>query len=430
MDFVKVTQSGYKDYYFKVNKDGAKIVVVNEGAVTLTPEAITKMLNFRRSFDYSLIMKRMQVSNNVTNPTDIEYNVENGDELLLVRYMLTQRSAVDFPAIKIIRIDLENGKITNTIDMPVETVIAFDNELKKNGFEPTAPAIKDILFVKELPNETAADPNTIYYYNKKLYVLNTDQDAFAELTGDFKQVNKLPDFESLAKEGVLYNLTNKYSDVEYGEDYERGIYTYKKSDNSHKLEDLKIVRIKKLPDVDKADSNVIFILTRDDVENERLKDSAWILKDEEFVEEKREIIDVTRLPFAPIAEHDVYYVLNGGYVKQADTKNKKYHNIGQIVQVDELPDVSTVQLAEGIVYVLTQKFEDKARGSRWVFNHETKEFEEFKDVSDEEDDENSSTETGTDTTITPATGTDTTITPATGTDTTITPATGNDTISG
>ena len=410
MDFVKVSQNGYKDYYFKVNKDGAKIVVVNEGAVTLTPNAIKKMLNFRRSFDYSLIMKRMRVSNNVTNPTDIEYNVENDDELLLVKYLLTQRSSNDFPSIKITRIDLDSGKVTNTIDMPVDVVIALDNELKRNGFEATATAIKDIMFVKELPNETSADPNTIYYFNKKLYVLNNDQDAFAELTGTFKQVNKLPDFESLAKEGVLYNLTNKYTDVEYGEEYERGIYTYKKSDNSHTLEDLKIVHIKKLPDVEKADSNVIFILTRDDVENERLKDSAWILNDDEFVEETREIIDVTKLPFAPIAEHNVYYVLNGGYIKQADTKNKKYHNIGQIVQVDELPDISTVQLEEGIVYVLTQKFGDKARGTRWVFNHTTKEFEEFEDVSDEEEEEESSSSdnTNTDTTTTDST-TDTTI---------------------
>ena len=408
MDFVKVTQNGYKDYYFKVSTEGAKIVVVNEGAVSLTSEAINKMLNFRRSYDYSLIMKRMRVSNNVTNPTDIEYNVENGNELLLVKYLLTQRSAVDFPAIKITRINLDNGKVTNTIDMPVEVVIAFDNELKANGFEPTAAVIKDIQFVKELPNETSADPNTIYYCNKTLYVLNSDQDAFAELTGNFKQVNKLPDFESQAKEGVLYNLTNKYSDVENGENYERGIYTYTKANNSHKLEDLKIVRIKKLPEVNKADSNIIFILTRDDTENERLKDSAWVLKNESFVQETRQIIDVDRLPFAPIAEHNVYYVLNGGYIKQADTVNKKYHNIGQIVQVDELPDVTKLQLEEGIVYVLTQKFGDKARGTRWVFNHETKEYEEFKDIDVDEE------STSSDTTTVPVTpSSDTTTVPVT-----------------
>ena len=424
MDFLRITQSGYKDYYFKVDSNGAKIIVVNEGAVNLTPEAITKMLNFRNSYDYSLIKKRMLVSNNVTNPTDIEYNVENGNELLLVRYHLTQRNMIDCPSIKITRINLENGKVTNVIDMPVDVVIAFDNELKRNGYEPTASVIKDILFVKELPNETAADPNLIYYFDKKLYKLNEDQDDFNILTGTFEKVKKLLDFKSLAKENVLYNLTNRYTDYEYNEVYERGIYTYRAEDNSHKLEDLKIIRIKRLPETTSAEDNVIYILTRDDTENNRAKNSAWYLKDNNWTEETREIIDVTKLPFVPIAENGTFYIINEGYVKQA--VNNSYVNIGQIVQVDELPDISTVQLKEGIVYVLTQKYGDKPRGTRWVFNHETKEYEEYTETKTDD----SSSSEGTDTTIIPTEGTDTTIIPTEGTDTTIIPTQGDDTLQG
>lgn len=387
-DFTRIISSGGRSVYTKVNSSGAVIVVPNEGSVILSAIDIKKILDYMKSFDYTeqLINRSLK---RVVNSTTMSYNVlnENTNELILVDFSLS--TSANNPVIKFRSVNVDSAKVVSDITLPYDVVQVLLYEFRLNGFTSSLADIKQILYVDKLPNETAAKSDTVYYYNKKWYKLNADEDELVEITGPFEQVKKLYEFTTQAKENVLYNLTAPYTN-EYGERFEKGIYTYTKTGNKHTFTDLKLQYVKRLPAVADAQENVIYILTKDDMENNKAKDSRWTVDNDTFKEEKREIVSLPKLPFIRLAVNGTYYILNEEYVKLA--KNDSYETVGKIEVVTELPDVTTIALEPGIVYVLNRKQGTRAAGTKWVFDFEEKEFVEFSDEVEYEE-ESANTET-------------------------------------
>ena len=86
----------------------------------------------------------------------------------------------------------------------------------------------------------------------------------------------------------------------------------------------------------------------------------------------------------------MYYIVAGSLVKQANTTTKEYKAFGTLQNVKELPDVSTIQLSDDIVYVLTKppiaaNGTARARGTKWVFDTSTKAFVAFEEEDTPED---------------------------------------------
>jgi hypothetical protein len=392
MDFVKVQASNaVGPFYLKVTSSSATIISPGNGAVTLDKPAILKLLDFRRSFDYSLAVQERYKQGGSVMATILEYNVENDGELLVIKFTLARTT--DTPEIKIERINTETGKFAGEMNLPWEVNDVLFRLFAANQLASARMKIAKIIKVDKLPNETAARDDVVYVFEKELYHLNAAEDELVKLTGTFKQVKKLPQFTAIARTGVLYNLSGLYDDYDLGLRFERGLYTYDAAKNEMELQDLKLVSVSGLPAVAKAKDNVLYKLTKDNADVEaQVKGSVWKLNDGKtaFVQEEREIIDVGRLPIFELAENNVYYIVAGSLVKQANTTTKEYKAFGTIQNVKELPDVSTIQLSDDIVYILTKQQiaangTARARGTKWVFDTSTKAFVAFEEEDTPED---------------------------------------------
>ena len=226
-EFKKIEHSG-REFYLKVDKtDGAIILQPGAGIVTLSTDTIVRMLDFRRSFVYSEAAMRRRVTSNTIIPTVLEQFIEDssGDasNLVIISYTLAQK--LDMPTLAFKTISLTDGRVKDSLNLPGGVTDQFFRDVSAAGIKPRAAEVSDVKYVKVLPDETAADSKVVYLYNKEYYKLNDEQDDYNKITGEFVNVRKLYEFKTQAKENVLYNLDTPYAD-EYGEDYERGVYTY------------------------------------------------------------------------------------------------------------------------------------------------------------------------------------------------------------
>ena len=388
MDFIKVTAANsVGPFYVKVTEEDATVVQPGVGAITLDSDAIMKLMDFRRSFDYATVIQRRAAQGASINTDVLEYNILNGSgdeeeastELDIVKFLFSRTT--DTPERKLEKISTVDGTKTGELTIPWEVCEVLFRQMEANGFVSSRMVIAKIIKTDKLPNETAARDDVVYVFEKKNYHLNADEDELTELTGTFKQVKKLPEFEATAKADVLYQLSTAYEDKDLGVKFEKGIYTYDASTNKMNLQDLKISDVAALPETGEA--NVLYRLTKANEEvPEQTKGSVWKFADNAFAKETREIVKVSKLPVYELAVDKVYYIVNGTLMKQADTTKKVYKTLGNLLQVKELPDVSTIQLAGDVVYVLTKQQvaadgTTRARGSKWVFDVNAKEFKAF-----------------------------------------------------
>lgn len=387
MDFVKVDPRGANATYIKATESSLQIISPGKGAVELDAAAAKQLLDFRRSFAYSRRLIARQKRGASITPDVLEYNVQNsqdgGDELEIVTYTLSRTN--DTPDVKITRVDIASGEKIGYLDLSWDVFDVVVRELDKAGISTDIMALTDVVEVNKLPNETSARRDVVYRYKGEYYKLNAEEDALDKIEGPFKTVRKLPEFTTQAVEDTLYNLGYGYYDEDAQQRFEKGVYTYDAESNKGILEDLNIVRVGRLPKATKAKENQIYVLTADDNQNEKAEGTAWKLNDtkDEFEEETRPIINCSTLPFKPLAETDTYYIVSNTMKKAAEDH---YDTVGPIITVDlvGLPDVEKIKLNGSTVYILKQ---DEVRadgsvakmGTTWIFNVNTKAFEEYKE---------------------------------------------------
>lgn len=381
-DFTRINRVDGNNLFVKVNAEGAVIICPDKGTVNLSAADIVKILNFRRSFDYQMALKNIKIQKGF-RPIVLGYNVENEETGKMILVDFTIATETDAPSVQFRTVDIATATTEHSVSIDYADFDKILLMFAAAGFDANVYDIKDILMVAKLPNETSADSGAAYCIDKKWYKLNAAEDGFDEITGTFKAVPRLLEFTSSAKEGVLYNLTTAYISP-YNERFEPGLYSYTKAGNKHTLEDLELVNTKRLPKFEDARENVIYVLSRQD--GDKAKGSAWTKSDEDFEEFTTEIITDTSVPFIPLAETGVYYIAADVLVKKA--ADGKYEHIGKVTYVNELPDTSSVTLKKGVVYVLTENMSDtKKKGSRWVFDFDTKEFIAYTDDLLDSDDE-------------------------------------------
>lgn len=377
----KKIKSGSSVYYIKVDKtNGAVIIEPGSSSISLSKDTIISMLNFRRSFAYAEAIKRREITGNSIIPIKLDQYDENtvGDKTTLVvtEYSLTQKS--DYPEIIFKNIDVSTGSYIQNVFLPGNVADEFFRQVSAAGIKSDVIQISDIQYVKKLPDETVADSTVVYRIGSTLYKLNADQDAFVELSGNFVRVRKLYEFSPVMKENVLYELGQSYKD-EFGNEFDRGVYTYTKTGNVLTKTDLVIYITKKLPEVSAAKENYVYLLSKDDIAANKQRGTMWKLnsKKDDFVEETRKYESVPKLPYSPLAVDNTYYILNDERIFKANSG--KYDNLGTIADVKELPDITNIILDDKVVYVLVEKDGNKAKGSKWIFDATDKQFVAFTD---------------------------------------------------
>ena len=373
---IKAVTDG-KEYYIKVDQsDGAKIILPGVGTVALSADDISKIVDFRAGFDYNdTLIRRRKVR--TIQPDTLEYNVlnEETNELVLVSFVLNTH--LDQPEMIFECIKVADGKQATRVKLPFTVVDVLLHEFAAKGFESELPVINDIKYVDKLPNETAAESDKVYLFEKEYYKLNADEDGYNKVTGPFVQVNTLPEFTPKAKAGVLYNLTADWVEPNSKDKYTKGIYTFDATTKAFTLTDLKTQSVRALPEVDKATANVIYVLTKDD--GERGKGTEWVVKENAWVEETREIVSGNTLPIIPLAVTGTYYIVSGKQMQLAEKSTFK--NLGTIKDVKALPDTTKLELSGDVVYVLTKAQDSYKVGDKFIFDTETKEFGEYSDES-------------------------------------------------
>lgn len=377
----KKIKSGSSVYYIKVDKtNGAVIIEPGSSSISLSKDTIVSMLDFRRSFAYAEAIKRREITGNSIIPIKLDQydeNTVNGKTTLVVtEYSLTQKS--DYPEIIFKNIDVSTGSYIQNVFLPGNVADEFFRQVSAAGIKSDVIQISDIQYVKKLPDETVADSTVVYRIGSTLYKLNAEQDAFVELSGSFVRVRKLYEFSPVMKENILYELGQSYKD-EFGNEFDRGVYTYTKTGNVLTKTDFVIYLTKKLPEVSAAKENYIYLLSKDDIAANKQRGTMWKLnsKKDAFVEETRIYENVPKLPYSPLAVDNTYYILNDERIFKAN--GGKYDNLGTISDVKELPDVTNVILDDKVVYVLVEKDGEKAKGSKWIFDATDKQFVAFTD---------------------------------------------------
>lgn len=403
MSFKRIlTNDGNKTAIFiKFEENKIDIIIPSIGVINFDNDGFIRMLNYMRGYDYTLAVQNNEAKYYRETKELIGFFVESSNkELITIEFGVTKKKMV--PDVRFKKYDVTNGKIISDLSINSNTFAKIINEAKLAGIDTEAEYIEKIEFVDKLPSETSAKRFTVYFFEKKYYILNEDEDELVELEGNFYERPNFPAIKPDAEEGVLYNLTNKQDQPPYL--FEQGIYTYTKATNKFSLEDLKIYKTDKLPDIEKAKEATLYVLTRNETNNEgtvtRAKGTAWVLKNNQFVQETREIKNVSRLPIKELAVDGVYYIVSDNvhlFTKGAFTK------IGSLVKcVDSLPDVSKIQLEKNIVYTLTKDDGERVKGTKWIFNMTTKEFDEYIDPSTAtEQEETSGTNTQTNTNTSP-----------------------------
>ena len=371
-DFIHLKdQVDGKEYYIDVNAEsGAKIILPGIGTIALTADDVQKIVDFRAGFDYRDTVIRRSKVNSIHMDT-LEYNVLNKDtnELVLVSFFL--KTNIDQPDMKFETISVTNGKTAVSANLPFTVVDVLLREFASKGFVTKLAPIKDIRYVEKLPNETAADSNTVYVFENEYYKLNAAEDGFDKITGTFVEVNTLPEFTPKAKEGVLYNLTADFECAVDKEKYSKGVYTF--ANKKFTLSDLSISSVKTLPDLDKAVANTIYVLTKQ--VDDKAKGSKWVVKNNAWTEETREIITGATLPIIALAVPGNYYIV-AGKVMQLATQNS-FKKLGTILNVKALPDTTKITVEPDVVFVLTKAQGKNPVGSKFVFDPTKKEFNEY-----------------------------------------------------
>lgn len=368
--FITVKNNTGAEAFVKVTAEGATVIIPNSAAVSLDADALQSIADTRKGFEYAELRKNMSLKKVGAG----KVSVLNEDKKTLQVIDLILNTSTDNPLVSVRKINTETGMV-DKVELNAQLSSVLLNQMNRVGIVSDYPTIKNILYVENLPNETAADSKSVYAWKKEYYKLNADEDGYTKLTGKFKEVPELYEFTSTAKENALYNLTTRFVS-KWNEVFERGIYTYRASDNKAILTELSIQTVKKLPALDAAKENVIYVLSKDDTAVEgATKGTAWKVETDKWVKETREIVTTTTVPFGPLAEKDTYYIVSGGVVKQAG--KSAYTTIGTLVSVRsdaELPSVEKVVLEQDVVYVLTKDSGQKKAGSKWMFNFKTKEF--------------------------------------------------------
>ena len=396
MSFKRIlTNNGNRDPIFiNIKETGLDIIVPSIGVVNFDKDGFVRMLNYMRAYDYTLAVQNNEAKYYRENKELIGFFVESSNnELITIEFGVSKKKVV--PDVRFKKYDTSNGKILSDISINANTFAKIINEARLAGIDTNVEFIEEIKFVDKLPAETSAKRFTVYKFENKYFILNDDEDELIEIKGNFFERPNFPAIKPDAVEGVLYNLTNKQDQPPYL--FEQGIYTYTLSTNTFSLTDLKIYKIDKLPDIDKAKENTIYILTRNETNDEgeitKAKGTAWKVDTNKFVEETREIKNLSKLPIKELATRDAYYIINGT-VHQF--KESKFNKIGILINcVDKLPDVSSIKLDKNIVYTLTQPDGERAKGSSWIFNMTTKEFDVYIDPTKTESTSNNEEEPST-----------------------------------
>lgn len=358
-----------KDFYTKVDATtGVAIISPKNGSVTITKESFVDILNFMNSVEYT-ICKQSIVSQ---GRSAVQYQNENTEgELVITSFSV---SGAQYPSITFSTVDTKTAAVKNKLEVPMEIIRSVIYDGKKIGIEATRAAIKGVFYVDELPQETSASPNVVYYFEGKYKKLNEAQDAFEDIEGTFEERPNYPATKVEAKTGVIYQLANK------DHEYSIGLYTY--ADRAYTLLDGRVVRTDKLPAVAKAQVNTIYILTKDvtvDGSVTKKAGTAWVINDakDDYTEETRTIEKVASLPIIITAVDGVYYIING-IVSKYEAANTTFVNIGKLEIVKEaLPDISSTIVDPDYVYILRKTVGDKKIGSKWKFDASTKEFVEY-----------------------------------------------------
>lgn len=374
--FVTVTdESTGAEAYISVDAtNGATILIPDKAVVNLSKTTLQSIADTRKGFDYAKLMKEIRLKKKGSGKvTLLETETKALKAIDLVLSMPT-----DHPVLTIRDMSLETGNTTTT-NLGNQLSDKLLRMMASAGIVSQQPTINDIQYVDELPNETAADNDTVYLKGGKYFKVNAAEDAYEEIAGTIVEVKKLYPFTTNAKANTLYNLTTKFVS-EWNEVFERGIYTYDASTNKAILTDLTIKSVKALPEAGEA--NIVYVLTKAD--GDRAKGSKWTYASETWTEDTREIVTGTTVPFGPLATVNTFYNVANSILKKAVSGNK-YETIGQIVEVpnpnlSDLPSVEKITLPEGTVYVLNKADGVKAKGSKWMFDFTAKEFKAYPPV--------------------------------------------------
>jgi hypothetical protein len=378
-----VTNNGNRDAVFiSFDNDTVNIILPSIGVVNFDKDGFIRMLNYMRGYEYTLAVQNSEAKYYKESKELIGFFVEgSNNELITIEFGVTKKKVV--PDVRFKKYDTTNGKIISDIALNANTFSRIINEAKLAGIDTAVEYIEEIKFVDKLPAETSAKRFTVYFFNNKYYILNANEDELIELEGNFYERPNFPAITPDAKEGVLYNLLNKQDQPPWL--FEQGIYTYIKNTNTFKLEDLKVYKTDRLPATDKANETLLYVMTRDEKDNDGVvihaKNTMWKYDttEEKYVHETRELKNVSKLPIKELAVDGVFYIVNGNVQKFDKTVFVK---IGELVKCkDSLPDVSKIQLDKNIVYTLTKNDGDRVKGSNWIFNMTTKEFNEYVDPS-------------------------------------------------
>lgn len=382
MSFKRIlTNNGNRDAVFiSFDDDKVNIILPSVGVVNFDKNGFIRMLNYMRGYEYTLAVQNSEAKYYKETKELIGFFVEgSNNELITIEFGVTKKKVV--PDVRFKKYDTTNGKIISDITLNANTFSRIISEARLAGIDTSVEFIEEIKFVDKLPAETSAKRFTVYFFNNKYYILNANEDELIELEGNFYERPNFPAITPDAKEGILYNLTNKQDQPPWS--FDQGIYTYTLETNKFSLEDFKVYKTDRLPATDRANENLLYVMTRDEKDTEgnvvHAKNTVWKYDktEEKYVQETRELKTVSKLPIKELAVEGVFYIVNE---KVHKFEEGKFNKIGDLVKCrDSLPDISKIQLDKNIVYTLTKDDGDRLKGSRWIFNMTTKEFNEYID---------------------------------------------------
>ena len=375
------TPDSNEQYFVEVGDSGVNIILPGVGKVLLDKDGFVNLLNYLIGYDYTLAIQEKGYYYTKAKAPLGYYSTQDGS-IVVVNITL---AVGKIPDVTFKTISTENGKITSEVVVNSRIFSKIISLAKNAGIVATKTPITAIKFVDALPAETSAKRGTVYSYNKKYFILNANEDALTEITGDILIMDKFPATESPAKENTLYLLTDEQ--VIRGTRYKRGLYLYNKTKNEYAIQDLILNKIDKLPDVAKAKENGLYLLTKNETDKEgnvtRAKGTVWKVSEGKFVAETRKIVNVGKLEVVDIADADKKYLVND-QLNEYDATKKKFNKIGIVEVVEELPDITKIQLTDDIVYTLTENDGNRLKGTNWIFDLKTKEFKEYdKDEKEE-----------------------------------------------
>ena len=381
MAFEKITVNK-NDLYHNFGESNVKLVIPGNGTVDMTKESFVKLLDYFRSYEFLLAHQSFGDRYYPKVPADLGYFVENEDGDLIIVKIKPDKSGL-YGEVTFETLDTDTARVARKLQVSNPLMTTLVAVAKTKGVESERPIYKGIQFVDALPAETSAKRFTVYLNAGKYYTLNADEDALVELTVEERTV--LPSTSTTAKEGVIYNLTSKQTIVDPEEvTFKQGLYSYTASTNTFTLLDLQIKKVNALPDADKASKNFLYLMTVDEKDKEtgevvHAKGTRWTFDGTKFTEDKREILTVNKLPYVELAVANTNYLVNGVVTKYA---GGKFTKVGDVVKVDELPDVTTVLIDAEYIYTLLRDDGARKKGTRWVFDTKKKEFVAYTETED------------------------------------------------